>query len=405
MLAHDAQSSRSQEIGFERLLANALRRSGWRVLRKPKAGQGEVDVIFAQDDRVFLAEIKRSSEGRRDRLVPLLSQAILEAQAFARNYREPALPVAVVAAPRIPESVAEEIKRFAANYAPDVAVGVMDAEGFRAFWGEGLEVLNSERLSPQPLASFRHAPASRLFSDLNQWMLKVLLSQDIPEELLSAPRGPHRNASQLARAAGVSVMSAYRFIRDMSRERFLEERRNGFRIVQIEALLQRWIAANQGAMREYPARWILHSGKDQLAVALRAYMSPPRQAGKAKPHRRENVQPRQRICLGLFAAADALGMGFVHGVPPYIYVEDAINNDVLQKLGLSLLDADDRPDVYIRIPEYGESVFRGAVERNGLVISDILQVWLDVSNFPARGRAQADEISRKVIKPLLQGER
>jgi hypothetical protein len=402
--AKPASPSQAQEAEFGRLLAQALRRSGWRVLRQSKAEEGHSDFVFAHDNRIYLAQIKRSPEGRRDRLVPLLSQAILQAQAFARHYAEPALPVAVVAAPRVPESLAEEIRRFAANYAPDVAVGVMDAEGFRAFWGQGLEVLNSERRSLPPPASSRHAPASRLFSDLNQWMLKVLLSQNIPESLLSAPRGPHRNASQLARAAGVSVMSAYRFIRDMSRELFIEEHRNGFRVVRIEALLQRWAAANQGAMREYPARWILSSGKDQLSAAVRGYMSQPSHAAKRKPHRQESVPPRQRICLGLFAAAEALGMGFVHGVPPHIYV-DEINDDLLQKLGLSLLEAENRPDAYIRIPEYGESVFRGAVQREGLAISDILQVWLDVSNFPARGQAQAYEIRKKVIKPLLQGER
>jgi len=82
-----------------------------------------------------------------------------------------------------------------------------------------------------------------------------------------------------------------------------------------------------------------------------------------------------------------------------------MNDDVLQELGLSLLDAADRPDVYIRIPQYVESVFRGAINREGLPISDILQVWLDVSSFPARGQEQADEIRKQVIKPLLQGER
>ena len=404
MVAKDPSPSQLQGAEFERLLAQALRRSGWRVLRQPKAQQGEADLMFSQDNRIYLAELKRSPEGRRDRLVPLLSQAILQAQAFARNYPEPALPVAVVAAPRIPESVADEIKRFAENYAPDVAVGVMDADGFRAFWGQGLEVLNSERRSFEPLASSKHAPASRLFSDLNQWLLKVLLSQNIPEALLSAPRGPYRNASQLARNAGVSVMSAYRFIRDMSREHFIEEHRNGFRIVRIEALLERWVSANQGAMREYPARYVLRSGKGQLSAAIRGYISQPSQAAKRKPHYQQGAKPRERICLGLFAAAEALGKGFVHGVPPHIYVEH-MNDDVLQELGLSLLDAADRPDVYIRIPQYVESVFRGAINREGLPISDILQVWLDVSSFPARGQEQADEIRKQVIKPLLQGER
>ncbi len=129
-------------------------------------------------------------------------------KALAKNYPGRVVPVAIVAAPRVAASVADEIKRFAVEHAPDVVVGVMDAEGFRAFWGHGLEELNSARKNSASRASSPR-PSAHLFSDLNQWMLKVLLSEHIPESLLSAPRGPYRNASQLAQAAGVSVMSAF----------------------------------------------------------------------------------------------------------------------------------------------------------------------------------------------------
>ncbi len=104
---------------------------------------------------------------------------------------------------------------FAGEYAPEVAAGVVDFDGFRLFRGEGLEGLNAE----PPRASHRVAAQSigqPLFSDLNQWMLKVLLAPDLPETLLSAPRGRYRNASQLAAAANVSVMSAFRFLRQPS---------------------------------------------------------------------------------------------------------------------------------------------------------------------------------------------
>lgn len=396
-------SVRPAEAEFQHMLAEAVRRLGWRVSRPSWPGNQEIDLLFSKDDQLYIVEIKRSSEGRRDRLIPLLSQAILQAQARARNYREPGLPVAVVAAPRIPESVAEEIKRFASSYAPGMAIGVMDNEGFRAFSGQGLEALDAQRRNQRRLISSPRAPASRLFSDLNQWMIKVLLANKLPESLLSAPRESHRNISQLARAADVSVMSAYRFIKDMAREGFIEEHRLGFRIVRIEALFERWVAANQGAVREYPARWILRSGKDQSSVSIRSYLSPSDPSSKGKP-RAKLASPLPRICLGLFAAADLLRMGFVHGIPPHIYLEN-IDDDVLQKLGISLLDAEGRPDIYLRLPEFPESVFRGAINKDGVLISDILQIWLDVSSFPARGKAQADEIRKKVLKPLFAGDR
>jgi hypothetical protein len=39
--------------------------------------------------------------------------------------------------------------------------------------------------------------------------------------------------------------------------------------------------------------------------------------------------------------------------------------------------------------------------RDGLPLSDVLQVWLDVSAHPARGREQAAEIRRQALAPLF----
>jgi hypothetical protein len=79
--------------------------------------------------------------------------------------------------------------------------------------------------------------------------------------------------------------------------------------------------------------------------------------------------------------------------------------DSLNRLGL-LVDDSNRPaDVYIRIPVDQESVFRALVTRKGVPVSDVLQVWLDVSAHPARGREQAEEIKRRVLKPLFGKQR
>ena len=65
---------------------------------------------------------------------------------------------------------------------------MIDFEGFAMFRGPHLEELNAES-KPLPLSvrqSVRDSGA--LFSDLNQWMLKVLLAPELPGALLSAPR-------------------------------------------------------------------------------------------------------------------------------------------------------------------------------------------------------------------------
>jgi len=139
------------------------------------------------------------------------------------------------------DSLVEDVKNFVLRHAPDVAVGIIDAGGFRRFVGHGLEVLNEDR-SHVIETTRQEVPPGSLFSDLNQWMLKILLSRSVPDSQLSAPRGHYENASQLAEAAGVSVMSAFRLVRQLSEEGFLEER-GGLRLVRPEELLERWLSA------------------------------------------------------------------------------------------------------------------------------------------------------------------
>src|SRR5260370_36099169 len=109
-----SMADRAVEVGdeFARILVEVFRKAGWRVHRHPAVGDMRADLGVDGDGRKYIVEVKRSSESRRDRLIPLLSQAILEAQAIARRFPEPAVALAVVAAPRIPASVAEHLRQF-----------------------------------------------------------------------------------------------------------------------------------------------------------------------------------------------------------------------------------------------------------------------------------------------------
>ena len=242
------------------------------------------------------------------------------------------------------------------------------------------------------------APASHLFSDLNQWMLKVLLAPGISADLLSGPRGEYRNASQLAAAADVTVMSAFRFVRQLGAEGFLDGSGSTLKLVRLEELLRRWQAANLRAPREIAMRWVLRGDPErQLREALRRRAA---ESVEASNRSRRGPRTAYRACLGVFAAADALGLGFVHGVAPHVHV-DKPAPAVLQSLGLSMEGVSESPDVYVRVPASRESVFRGAVTRDGVPVSDVLQVWLDSSAHPARGAEQSEMIYRRVIRPLL----
>ena len=394
------------EKEFESLLIALFRRAGWRV-RQQSPSDSRVDLIVDSRDKKFVVELKRSAEGRRDRLVPLLSQAILQAQAAARHFSESAIPVAVVASRHIPESVAKQVKEFGLSHAPKVGIGVIDSEGFRAFYGYGLEKFNSERSSPSQLGLPAHSESSSyLFSDLNQWMMKILLGGSISESLLSVPRNEYRSGRQLAQAARVSVMSASRFIRQLLSQGFLDERKGSLRLVRIEELMRRWQDASLRSAREIPVRWIIPGGKDQLLSAVHSYSSSMDDAKRSrprKPHAGRLVESPPRIGIGLFAAAELLGFKFVQGVAPHLYLE-RLDADALKQLGLSVENAEGRPDVYIRIPENKEAVFRPVVRHHGVPVEDIVQVWLDVSNHPARGKEQAEQIWKRVLAPSIRKE-
>jgi len=392
-----AGSTRAEEIAAE-----VFRKAGWRVRRDSAGGDPRADLVIETGDQRWVAEVKGAPEGRRDRLIPLLAQAILEAQARSRRFSQPVVPLAIVTAPRVPGPVAERLMQFAGQYAPDVGVGVIDGEGFRSFAGQGLERLNAERPRPVVRAFATRQRLPDLFSDLNQWMLKILVGQHLREgpRVIDIPRVQVRNAPHLAEVARVSVMSASRFVNQLANQGFLDEAAEGLQLVRIGELLDLWAAANRQTDSEVPARWIVRKGPQQLKSALRDYASAHVPAAGRRPRRAVHKPDPPRCCLGLFAAADALGLGFVQGAPQHIYLE-RVTLDSLNRLGLRVDLTGPPADVVIRIPAYRETVFRGSVVQEGVRVSDVLQVWLDVSSHPARGREQAREIRRRVLAPLL----
>src|SRR6266851_4972154 len=358
MPGHYPNASLDNEAQLGRIVASLFREDGWKVPEEPREKNVAPDFLVSGRGKKFVVELKRASEGRKDRVIPLLSQAALEAAYYSRAIPGHPVPLAIVGANRIPNSTAEEAKQFMRERAPEVAVGVVDLEGLRLFAGHGLESLSSSR-RPQSELRAANVRAPQLFSDLNQWMLKVLLAPRIPEVYLSAPRGQYQGASQLAEAAGVSVMSAFRFVEEFSKEGFLELGGGVLRLVRLRELLNRWMAASQRRVLEIPMSWVLHKGKKALACAVRSYesMGSLHSRGAEKSHD-HLLSPRPRLCLGLFEAAEALGIGFVHGVKPHLYLE-RLNAEVLKDLGLSEDAEEKEADLFVRIPGNRESVFRG----------------------------------------------
>lgn len=361
----------------EQLVADLFAHAGWMVQSKATADQGP-DLQVSRGAKRYAVEVKAAPEGRGDRLVPLWSQACLQARKLAPPGHA---PLAVVAAPRIRAATADQILAFARSFAADVAVGVIDDAGLRRFRGAELEELDSDPVEiPSAEKSIRSEPAD-LFSDLNQWILKVLLAPELPDKLLAAPRQQYANASELARAADVSVMTANRCVRLLRKEGFLGEGEGKFDLVRRDELFRRWVDAAQRKIKEVPMRFLLRGDpRKELSRILEG----------------------GRGCLGLFAAADALGFGFVEGVAPHVYVRRLGPSTLRGFRNLVPAGPGEPPDLIIRQAAAPQAVFRAAVEVGGALVSDVLQVWLDVSSHPSRGAEQADLIRRHVLEHLIQ---
>ncbi|MEO8383517.1 MAG: hypothetical protein ABI779_27920 [Acidobacteriota bacterium] len=358
--------------GAVRAVANTFAEAGWSVEEPATA-----DLLVSRSDQAYLVEVKFASEGRTDRLVPLLSQAVLQVRRHSEGVR--ASPLVVLVSKEIRPRVVENLKRFHRTYAADVAIGFMDSRNLREFVGAGLETLSSAAV--QPRSKGPEPKSVDLFSDLNQWLLKVLLAADLADAgLLNAPASRYRNATELARDAGVSVMTAFRFAENLKALGHLHESSPVLRLVRLRELMERWQAAATRSVTSISAKWVFAGERQSQIERLSRALG-------------------EDACLGFYAAADALGLGIVKGVPTHFYVREVPAE--MGRLGIIRAAGSDA-ELILRVPKAKEGVFRAAVTTGVTRTCDVVQAWLDVSHDPSRGHEQAQYLYRKVIGPMIE---
>lgn len=365
----------------EQHVADFFRSNDWSVEVLPGA-PASADLIIRRGAERFIVEIKAVSEGRPDRVIPMLSMAILQVKAAA-EHSENALPLAIIYVPDASPSLARHVDSFARKFAKDVSVGIIARHGSQYFRGAAFQELNRLPEELNPSATLQVPQAINLFSDLNQWMLKLLLAWELPEGLLNAPRKKFRNGADLAEAAQVSAMSASRFLQQLRSDGHLSDSSPHLRLVRREELFRRWGAATMRSGPEMPCRFLLRAPASQQ---IRGLLS----------------KHLEDACLGLFAAADELNIGHVSGVPPHIYVRKLPQVGALDWSEL-MAHPNERPDLILRQAPFPQSTFRGAICQNGLMVTDVIQTWLDVMHHPARGAEQATLIYKKFLLPIGGG--
>lgn len=355
-----------------------LKRAGWK--QKPDG--------WSSKTRHYRL-VHEAAPGSWDRAVsPFLAKAILEARAGAGTGE----PLAVLSVKRATPLTDERLARFVRAVAPEQSWILVDADG-RVFphvpSAPELARLAAEQPAPRPPLK---APARQqsLFTDLNQWMLKVLLAQQLPEKLVTAPRGrPLRNASVLAEAADVSVAVAARFVRALDESSQLDTRFGELRVAQPLELLQQW-RDRGGQSTRHEVAAVSVRGPINLALTANIAAEGARVRGERPP-----------LVLGLHTACAELGYGHVTGAVPVVWTP-SLDLKRLESFGLVAHTEGQRTDVVLRVPRFPESLYRGVVQPNAAPVTDIIQCWLDTSHHRVRGEEQADFLWRRVLKPAFE---
>lgn len=215
-------------------------------------------------------------------------------------------------------------------------------------------------------------PPRRLFTDLQRWLLKVLLYATSP---FGSALGVVRpaNPSAWSKIAAVSHQTAYSLARNLSDRGLLTQSAEGLSLTDPAHLLEDWL--HEDTLYPAPRVWV----RD----ALRS-RSP------------QEIFRAESSVIGSYQAAKAHGLLRITGSPmAEIHVRGPLR-ELLAHHQLVRVEPRDADFALIRSP-HPESVFRAAIKQQGLRVSDPLQAALDCVASPARGREQAEFIIERIL--------
>lgn len=354
---------------LESTLSQLLRRQGLKEFRLVQTDQvGNPPKC----DLDVLLEVKTVRSAAVEAVLGSLAISVLQ----ARQQRGSAVLVPLLVLERLGPKIKQAVRQFMAANAPDCAWGLVDKSGAARIV---IPVLNVDVDEPGGMVqtSWPRRQSARLFSDLNQWMLKILLLADVPPSLWGGPRQQVATPTELHRVAGVSVEKAHQFFRAFEHIGLVRQTSHGLTVVRRKALAEMWLNEERSrSVVRMPVRWIFGEPSE-----LREVFS-------------KKDSPGEFAICG-FEACRALGV--LHA--PVANREVYASGDPEAALAIWDLEACDERDAhfYLRRAPSVKSIMRGRVLDAGLPVVDVLQAALDVCNHPARGAEQAEYILDHVL--------
>jgi len=330
------------------------------------------DLEMRVGNTLFIVQITATSSRNIEDLTSRLAAAILVSERLARERK--ATPVALVTVPHLGPKGMASAARFVAQNKPGFAWGAFDARGnVRLVIPQLCVDVTDEGATPRTATpSTRNAS---LFTDLNQWLLKVLLLFEVDEHFWGGPRVAVRNRAALAQVAQVSTQKAYTFVSTFEAADLLRKTPKGLCIVDRNDLFDTWFRtlAQHPPMR-VPVRWIF--GESDPLDFLR--------------------DRKEDYALGGFHACDVHGVLFSPKRECEVHVFDPVAT-ILDSWEMEVCDPRDAK-LFLLPQTRAKSIRLGRVVREGVAIVDVLQAALDMAHHRAKGQEQADHIVKEVLK-------
>ncbi|HPB49726.1 MAG TPA: hypothetical protein PLY68_00850 [Myxococcota bacterium] len=286
--------------------------------------------------------------------------------------------LAVVIVPSVGRKTVAAAQSFMSTYMPSAAWAVMDRAGNARVSIPALAV-DIDRSFARVERTQAGRTSISLFSDLNRWLLKILLLVDAPEDLWGGPRQTVLSNPELVRVAGVSPEMVRRFVTAFQDRDLLRQTPEGLRLVRRSTLLDLWRADEALTARQaVPVRRLIAgTGSVPDLVSIPGFADLTVVAG--------------------FEACRHLGL--LHTFAPHqteVYVNIPVS-EAMRRFGLEECSPSDA-DIWLIPTRRSRSILGGRLSVEGIPVVDAFQASLDVLRHPGRGREQSDYIIHEVLK-------
>lgn len=349
------QEDRPKRERLQAALEQLFPRGGVEVGRCEAAGSGRPDcearVNLGKQDLRLLVEFKQrlGSEARLKEAVELLR----------RRQDEYPSPLRVLAVPFLSASRQELLRAS--------GVPFFDLAGNAWIVADAVHV--DRRGFPNPFLEQRRSRGP--FSDKASLVLRALIAF-----------GPGRGVRGIAEQAGLSPGYVSKIVRELEERGYVARREDGLALRHGQELLQDWV-------RAYRKPWVERRSYFVPVARAQAVMDAIRQASISDEH-----------ALALQAGASL--------VAPYadfdvvdIYVHSIEAAAVLASQ-LNAREVGRGANLRVSVPYYRISAFFDRQEAAGLPVVSDLQLYLDLFNYPLRGREQAEQILERRLGPRLE---